>query len=379
MRALPSRGRSRQALEEAHEKGIVHRDLKPQNIKASLEGKTKVLDFGLAKAMDPAAGSGSAAAGDLARSPTLMQSPTLTAAHGTQLGVILGTAAYMSPEQARGKAVDRRADIWAFGVLLWEMLTGKPLFAADSVAETLGHVMTREPDPALLPPATPAPLRRLLARCLVRDPRHRLQSIGDARIALEELAAGTAAEPVAAAVRRGLPPLALAGAVAAGVVATLGALALAGRLDTGGPRTGAASGHAAARRAEIAGLSVVDSSGVAISPDGSEVIGYDMTPSKPILLRRSLDSFEIRPIPGTENVFNPFYSPDGRAIGFFDRPAGLRPRALGLVAPVPRRGAWLRRRQLGERRDDRLLEPGARRRTAAVSGGSPAPAASRAA
>ncbi len=178
--------------------------------------------------------------------------------------------------------------------------------------------MTREPDPALLPPATPAPLRRLLARCLVRDPRHRLQSIGDARIALEELAAGPAAEPTAAAARRGLPPLALAGAVAAGVVATLGALALAGRLDTGGPRTGAASGHAAARRAEIAGLSVVDSSGVAISPDGSEVIGYDMTPSKPILLRRSLDSFEIHPIPGTESAFNPFYSPDGRAIGFFD-------------------------------------------------------------
>ena len=115
-----------EALEEAHEKGIVHRDLKPQNVKASIEGKTKVLDFGLAKAMDPAAGaSSSVAAGDLARSPTLMQSPTLTGVHGTQLGVILGTAAYMSPEQARGGSVDKRADIWAFGVVLYEMLAGR--------------------------------------------------------------------------------------------------------------------------------------------------------------------------------------------------------------------------------------------------------------
>ena len=124
-----------QALEEAHEKGIVHRDLKPQNIKASSEGKIKVLDFGLAKAMDSAAGSSAAA--DLAKSPTLMHSPTMTAAAiggGTQLGVILGTAAYMAPEQARGAAVDKRADIWAFGVLLYKMLTGESLFEGDSLS-----------------------------------------------------------------------------------------------------------------------------------------------------------------------------------------------------------------------------------------------------
>ncbi|HEX9799104.1 MAG TPA: serine/threonine-protein kinase, partial [Thermoanaerobaculia bacterium] len=126
-----------QALEEAHEKGIVHRDLKPQNIKASIEGKVKVLDFGLAKAMDPASGSAASAA-DLARSPTLMQSPTLTAMQGTQFGVILGTAAYMAPEQAKGFAVDKRADIWAFGVVLFEMLTGRKLFEAETLAETLG-------------------------------------------------------------------------------------------------------------------------------------------------------------------------------------------------------------------------------------------------
>ena len=306
-----------EALEEAHEKGIVHRDLKPQNVKASIEGKVKVLDFGLAKAMDPA-GAGAASTGfDAARSPALMNSPTLTAA-GTQLGVILGTAAYMSPEQAKGKAVDRRADIWAFGVVLWEMLTGRPLFAADSVAETLGYVMTRTPDPAQLPTATPAALRALLSRCLVRDPRHRLQSIGDARVALEEIAAVPVTSPAAAGDRRSVAPLVLAGAAAAGIVGTLAFLALTGRLQSGGPETAARGARAATHRAEIVGLSVVDSSNVAISPDGTEVIGYDTTPSKPALLRRSLDSFEIRPIPGAEDAFNPFYSPDGRSIGFFD-------------------------------------------------------------
>ena len=140
-----------QALEEAHEKGIVHRDLKPQNIKASSEGKAKVLDFGLAKAMEAAPGSASAT--DLARSPTLMNSPTLTAVHGTQLGIILGTAAYMAPEQARGAAVDKRADIWAFGVLLYEMLTGERLFEGDSVVDTLSAVMRKEIDLGRLPPA----------------------------------------------------------------------------------------------------------------------------------------------------------------------------------------------------------------------------------
>ncbi len=175
-----------EALEEAHEKGIVHRDLKPQNIKASIEGRVKVLDFGLAKAMDPASGSASAVAGDLARSPTLMQSPTLTAVHGTQLGVILGTAAYMAPEQARGGTVDKRADIWAFGAVLFEMLTGKRLFEGETTSDTLAAVLRQEVDWSLLPPATPAPLRTLLRRCLERNLRNRLHDIADARILIEE-------------------------------------------------------------------------------------------------------------------------------------------------------------------------------------------------
>ncbi|MCE7958663.1 MAG: serine/threonine protein kinase, partial [Acidobacteria bacterium ACB2] len=158
-----------EALEEAHEKGIVHRDLKPANVKVTPDGKVKVLDFGLAKAMDPAAGAASAA--DLARSPTLMNSPTLTAAPGTQLGVILGTAAYMAPEQAKGKAVDRRADIWAFGVVLFEMLSGRRLFDGETVSEVLAAVIREEVDWGRLPAATPPAVRRLLRRCLERDPR----------------------------------------------------------------------------------------------------------------------------------------------------------------------------------------------------------------
>jgi len=184
-----------EALEAAHEKGIVHRDLKPANVKLAPDGTVKVLDFGLAKAMDPPAGNASPA--DLARSPSIMNSPTMTAAPGTQLGVILGTAAYMSPEQAKGATVDRRADIWAFGVLLWEMLTGARLFAGDSAAEVLAGVLKTEVSFAALPPATPPGVRRLLRRCLERRPKDRLRDIGDARLELGEALAGRAVEEAA--------------------------------------------------------------------------------------------------------------------------------------------------------------------------------------
>ncbi len=167
-----------QALEAAHGKGIVHRDLKPANVKITVEGKVKVLDFGLAKAVEPSQGELSPT--QLAHSPTMTYSPTVA-------GVLLGTAAYMAPEQAKGKAVDHRADIWAFGVVAWEGLTGRRLFEGESLTETLAAVMRDEPDLAALPSATPRRLRELLAHCLVRDPRRRLQAIGDARIVLEEL------------------------------------------------------------------------------------------------------------------------------------------------------------------------------------------------
>src|SRR5204862_222548 len=161
------------ALEAAHEKGIVHRDLKPQNIKVASDGAVKVLDFGLAKAVDTAAASSSAV--DVARSPTLMNSPTLTALRGTELGVILGTAAYMAPEQARGGTVDKRADIWAFGVVLYEMLTSRRAFPGDDITDTIVSVVSKEPDWSALPAATTVGLRRLLARCLKKEPTVRLQ------------------------------------------------------------------------------------------------------------------------------------------------------------------------------------------------------------
>jgi Tol biopolymer transport system component/tRNA A-37 threonylcarbamoyl transferase component Bud32 len=197
------------ALEYAHERGIIHRDLKPANIKLTSDDQLKVLDFGLAKALEGERAASSAA--------ELADSPTLSAAV-TQEGVILGTAAYMAPEQARGKAVDRRADIWAFGAVLYEMLTGRQAFAGESTSDILAAVLRTEPDLGLLPAATPGALRRLVERCLRKDPRQRLQAIGDARIALEEMAAGGAEPPAAMAAaprrRRLWRPIALAAGAA---------------------------------------------------------------------------------------------------------------------------------------------------------------------
>jgi serine/threonine protein kinase len=168
-----------EALEAAHEQGIIHRDLKPSNIKLRADGVVKVLDFGLAKAMDRVG----------LASPATSRSPTITSPAITQSGIILGTAAYMAPEQARGKAADRRADIWAFCVL-YEMLTGKITFRGEAVADTLAAVIRAEPDWRLLPPATPPGVEALLRRCLKKDVRQRLQAVGDARIVLEEIRSG---------------------------------------------------------------------------------------------------------------------------------------------------------------------------------------------
>ena len=174
--ALPIAKQIAEALEAAHEQGIIHRDLKPANIKVRPDGTVKVLDFGLAKAMDPVGGV-----------PNMSQSPTITTPAMTHAGIILGTAAYMSPEQARGKTVDRRADIWAFGVVLFEMVTGRRAFEGDDIAITLAAVMMKEPDWRALPTPTPVALRRLLTRCLKKDPKARMRDIGDARLQIEEL------------------------------------------------------------------------------------------------------------------------------------------------------------------------------------------------
>jgi Tol biopolymer transport system component/aminoglycoside phosphotransferase (APT) family kinase protein len=313
-----------QALEDAHEKGIVHRDLKPQNVKASIEGKVKVLDFGLAKAMDPAgAASGPGSASQLAASPTL----TFGA---TQMGVILGTAAYMSPEQAKGMAVDKRADIWAFGVVLYEMLTGRRLFEGDSVPETLAGVLKTEIDLGVLPAETPSELRRLLRRCLERNPKERLRDIGEARLALADLASGRS--PVAATpaprplgdAPSGLPARpAIAAAV---VVAVLAIGFLAGRASL---REEPAETRAE-RRFVVAVEGRTAEDRQAISPDGAR-IAYTAAGG---LWLRDLSDVAPRRLAGTDGAVEPFWSPDGRELGFERSGALWR---LGLEGGAPKR------------------------------------------
>ena len=172
--ALPIAKQIAEALEEAHEKGVIHRDLKPANIKVTPDGKVKVLDFGLAKAYEREQ-----------TNPALSNSPTISLA-ATNAGMILGTAAYMSPEQASGKAVDKRSDLWAFGVVLMEMLTGRQLFEGETVSHVLAAVLTKEPDWTALPAKTPEPIRKLLRRCLEKDRRRRLPDAGTARLEIDD-------------------------------------------------------------------------------------------------------------------------------------------------------------------------------------------------
>jgi Tol biopolymer transport system component len=334
------------ALEAAHEKGIVHRDLKPANVKLAPDGTVKVLDFGLAKAMDPPAGRSASA--DLARSPTLMNSPTMTAAQGTQLGVILGTAAYMSPEQARGQGVDKRADIWSFGVVLHEMLTGRPLFAADTVSDTLAGVLKNEIDLARLPAGTPASVRRLLRRCLERNPKDRLHDIADARIELLEATnrtgePGLEPSPSESAPHRGSTwrlPLVAAVTLALGLAA--------GWLVRPAPRPAPLVRAAILAPEGTELVPVGDAAGpVAVSPDGSQLAftardGDGATR----LYVQSLTAGKARVIPSSEGARYPFWSPDGRSLGFFNNEQLLRvdpgegaPLALA-PANASRGGTW---------------------------------------
>jgi len=307
-----------EALEEAHEKGIIHRDLKPQNVKVSRDGKVKVLDFGLAKALDPMEqASGGSSASQLAQSPTL----TFGA---TQMGVILGTAAYMSPEQAAGKAVDRRADIWAFGVVLWEMLSGRRLFEGETVPETLGAVFRQEISFDALPADLPAAVRRLVERCLERDPKLRLRDIGEARIALsrpQDTVSVAGQRPVAPAtparasgLMRFLPWM------VAGIAMAVAFLLIARAGRNGAAKSTTRSQPLAALGVELPAGDVLagdEAPIVDVARDGSVVVFEVEGSTGRRLFRRRLDTVGAEPIEGTEGAVQPFLSPDGRWVGFF--------------------------------------------------------------
>lgn len=312
-----------EALEAAHEKGIVHRDLKPANIKLRPDGTVKVLDFGLAKVCEPEQG------GDFSNSPTI-------SAAATHAGVILGTAAYMSPEQARGKTADARSDIWAFGVVLFEMLTGRPAFTGETAIEIMGGVMKADPDWTALPATTPAIIRALLRRCLQKDPSRRLRDIADARFQIEEALTEQPTAAPAVAPRRSAGQLvmwvaALVTAIAAGAV------------------TARYFGRAPADPAEVR-LQINTDAGnpnyFAISPDGTKVVYQTTTLGRTQLLVRSLQSETPQVLAGTEDATHPFWSADSRSIGFFSRGQLKRIDVMGSAAQTitnvgPRGGgAW---------------------------------------
>jgi serine/threonine-protein kinase len=276
-----------EALEAAHERGIIHRDLKPANVKLRPDGAVKVLDFGLAKAVDRPGGSPS----------SLSMSPTITTPAMTQAGLILGTAAYMSPEQARGKPVDRRADIWAFGVVLYEMITGRRPFQGEDLTETLAAVVKVEPDLD----AVPATLRKLVARCLAKDPRHRLRDIGDAWELLVEEGAAT---PMPASPRRGVSWPALAG-----ILATVAAVGLWGWLRPAPVEPRPLVHFVSAAPQGIFTYPLV------LSPDGSTLAYVGISDDR-IFLRR-MDDPVAKPVPGTAGASFPVFSPDGQWLAFF--------------------------------------------------------------